>query len=228
PSGLGWLPDGRLLIVAMMDKSLLRLDQDGLVVAADLSNLASSYCNDMVVDKEGRAYIGNFGYDLFAHHPYAQGEIILVAPNGAAQVVADKMDFPNGMVITPDGLSLIVAETAGHRLTAFDIESDGSLTHRRLWAHIEGSYPDGICLDQEGAIWVAAQGFGEVLRVKQGGEVTHRIQVTTKPFACMLGDSDHRTLFVTTSETYQPAEARASKSGRIEILQVEVPGSGLP
>jgi sugar lactone lactonase YvrE len=228
PSGLGWLPDGRLLVVSMLNKTLLRLDPGGLIDVADLGTMASSNCNDMVVDQHGRAYIGNFGFDLYANQPYAQAEIILVTPEGAARVVADKLDFPNGTVITPDRRTLIVAETAGHCLTAFDIDPHGSLTRRRLWARLEGSYPDGICLDVEGAIWVACQGYGEVLRVFEGGEVAQRIKVATLPFACMLGGPDRCTLFILTAKAYQPEEARASKSGRIEIVEVAIPGAGLP
>jgi sugar lactone lactonase YvrE len=228
PSGLGWLPDGRLLVVSMSDQLLLRLDPAGLVEIADLHGLASSHCNDMAVDQQGRAYIGNFGYDLYAERPYAQAEIVLVVPDGAARVVADKLDFPNGTIISADGRMLIVAETAGHCLTAFDVHPDGSLAQRRLWARLEGGYPDGICLDAEGALWVACQGYGEVLRIREGGEVIQRIKLETTPFACMLGGTDRKTLFILTAGTYQPEEVRASKSGRIELVEVDVPGAGLP
>ena len=228
PSGLGWLPDDRLLVVSSLDKSLLRLDPNGLVEAANLQNLSSSYCNNMVVDRHGRAYIGNLGFDFLADQPYAQAELILVTPDGAARIVADKMDFPNGAVITPDGLTLIVAETFEHRLTAFDILPDGSLTQRRVWAQLDEGSPDGMCLDAEGAIWVACVGYSEVLRVHEGGEITQRIKVDAMPFACMLGGSDRRTLFILTSGTNDLEKARASKSGKIEIVEVDVPGAGLP
>lgn len=152
PSGLGWLPDGRLLVVSMTDRRLLRLDPDGLTEIADLRQLASSHCNDMVVDQQGRAYIGNFGFGMIEQEPFALAEIVLVTPDGDARVVAEEMAFPNGSVITPDGRTLIVAETFGPRLTAFDIEPDGSLTGRRIWAEIEQAFPDGICLDAENAI----------------------------------------------------------------------------
>lgn len=228
PSGLGWLPDERLLVVSMTDRRLLRLDPDGLVEVADLRELASFHCNDMVVDQQGRAYIGNFGYAF--SDPSATpklAEVVLVTPDGDARVVADEMSFPNGSVITPDGRTLIVAETFTARLTAFDIEPDGSLTRRRIWAQFDSERiaPDGICLDAEGAIWVASPvGSTEVLRVLKGGEITHRVKVETQPFAVMLGGSDRRTLFVCTSILGE----RPPGSGRIEIVQVDVPGAGLP
>lgn len=228
PSGLGWLPDGRLLVVSMTDRRLLRLDPDGLTEAADLRELASYHCNDMVVDRQGRAYIGNFGFDLIARQPFAPAEIVLVTPDGNARVVADEMAFPNGSVITPDGRTLIVGETYSARLTAFDIKPDGSLTGRRVWAQLEQAVPDGICLDAEGAIWVASPMSAEVLRVREGGEVTHRIKVSTQAYACMLGGPERRTLFVLTAETTNPDEARAKKSGRVETVEVDIPGAGLP
>ncbi len=228
PSGLGWLPDGRLLIVSMIDRRLLRLDPIGLVEIADLRDLASFHCNDMVVDKQGRAYIGNFGFDLAANKPAEPAEIVMVTPDGDARVVAENLLFPNGTVITPDDQTLIVAETWGNCLTAFDIESDGTLKNRRTWAKLEDVYPDGICLDAEGAIWVAAPYPGEVMRVQEGGNVTHRMNVSTKPYACMLGGHDRRTLFVCTAGSSNPDEVRANPNGKIEIIDVEVPGLGLP
>ncbi|CAB1062134.1 hypothetical protein D1BOALGB6SA_6910 [Olavius sp. associated proteobacterium Delta 1] len=228
PSGLGWLPDGRLLVVSMIDRRLLRLDPIGLVEIADLRELASFHCNDMVVDKLGRAYIGNFGFDLAANAPVEPAEIVLVTPDGAASVVAEELYFPNGTVITPDDRTLIVAETWGNCLTAFDIEPDGSLKNRRIWANLKDVYPDGNCLDAEGAIWVAAPYPGEVLRVKEGGNITHRLKVTTKPYACMLGGPARRTLFVCTAGSSNPDEVLAQSNGKIEIIEVEIPGAGRP
>ena len=227
PSGLGWLPDGRLLVVSMTDRRLLRLDPAGLSEVADLHELASYHCNDMVVDQQGRAYVGNFGFD-FITKPFAPAELILVTPDGNARVVADKMAFPNGTVITPDGRTLIVGETYGARLTAFQIEPDGSLTRRRLWAQLKQAVPDGICLDADGAIWVASPVSAEVLRVRKGGEVAQRIKVSTQAYACMLGGPERRTLFMLTAETSEPNKARAQPSGRIEIVEVDIPGAGLP
>ena len=245
PSGLGWLPDGRLLIVSMTGNLLWRLDVGGLTEVAYLDRLGGLNCNDMVVDKRGRAYIGHIGFDLWGGQAFAPASIIMVTPDGNARVVADEMACPNGMVITPDGHTLIVAESWGSCLTAFDIEIDGSLTGRRVWAHLGkapphnigsmaepaslGSVvPDGMCLDDGGAVWVANPFGKEVLHVREGGEVTHRIELFTKSYACMLGGPDRRTLFIMTAESARPDEAKAKKSGRVEIVKVDVPGAGLP
>jgi sugar lactone lactonase YvrE len=226
PSGLGWLPDGRLLVVSMTDRRLLRLESGGLVEVADLSKLASYHCNDMVVDRQGRAYIGHFGFDYYSQ-PFAPAEVILVTPDGSARVVAEQMAFPNGSIITPDGRTLIVAETFGGCLTAFDIQPDGSLAGRRVWALTSPAIPDGICLDAEGAVWVSSP-TGEVLRIQEGGQVADRISLSRPAFACMLGGADLRTLFVMTAKSDNPDELRAEPSGRVEIVEVDVPGAGLP
>jgi len=228
PSGLGWLPDGRLLVVSMNDRRLLRLDPDGLTEAANLSDLVSNHLNDMVVDQHGRAYIGNFGFDLHKQESFNPAEIILVTPEGDARVVADNIAFPNGSVITPDMGTFIVGESFGACLTAYNIEPDGSLSRRRIWAQLEGAIPDGICLDAEGAIWIASPINSEVLRVHEGGEVSQRIKTSTQTFACMLGGQDRRTLFILTADSSNPEEAKANMSGRIEIIEVDVPGAGLP
>jgi len=230
PSGLGWLPDGRLLVVSVTNRRLLRLDAEGLTEVADLSGLASGACNDMVVDEQGRAYIGNAGLDTnLLKNKIGQAEIIMVTQRGDMRVVADDMCFPNGSVITPDGRTLIIAESFSSCLTAFDIESDGSLSGRRVWAPLgNGVHPDGICLDALGAVWYANAGVNEVVRVREGGEVTQRIELSTMAYACMLGGPERRTLFIMTAETYQPAEAKVKLSGRVEIVKVDVPGAGLP
>jgi len=228
PSGLGWLPDGRMLIVSMTDRRLLRLDSDGLKQVADLSKLASFHCNDMVVDSKGRAYIGNFGYDLIAGEAAKPAALVMVTPQGQARVVADGLAFPNGTVITPDGKTLIVGESFGHQMTAFDVAPDGALSNRRVWAKLGESVPDGCCLDAEGAIWVATPLTNEVIRVKEGGEVTYRISTQMMAIACMLGGHDRRTLFVLTSPSIEPDKCVALKGARIETTQVEIPGAGLP
>jgi sugar lactone lactonase YvrE len=227
PSGLGWLPDGRLLVVSMRDRKLLRLDPDGLQEVADLSASASFHCNDMVVDAQGRAYVGHFGFDLHSGQEPCGASLILVEPDGSQRVAAENLLFPNGSVITPDGRSLIVGESFGACLTAFDIAEDGSLSGRREWARVERAIPDGICLDAEGAIWMASPIGGGVLRVREGGEVTDRVEVEHEAFACMLGGAERRTLFICTAADSDPAKT-GNRTGRIERLDVEVPGAGLP
>jgi sugar lactone lactonase YvrE len=228
PSGLGWLPDGTLLVVSMTDRRLLRLDPTGLAEVADLSALATFHCNDMVVDAEGRAYVGNFGWDLHGGGSPVEAVLALVPPTGETRVVAEHLAFPNGTVITPNGRTLIVAETMAARLTAFDVAADGSLTNRREWARLDGAVPDGICLDAEGGIWVASPISAEVLRVREGGAVTHRVSVETQAFACMLGGPDRRHLFVCTALDSEPSRCRETRSGRIEVVEVDVPGAGRP
>jgi sugar lactone lactonase YvrE len=229
PSGLGWLPDGRLLVVSMTDRRLLRLELDGsLEEVADLTPFATHHCNDMVVDREGRAYVGNFGFDLDAGHSPSKANLILVKPDGEVSIASPDMSFPNGAVITEDGSTLIVGETFGGCLSAFDIASDGSLTNRRVWAPITGAIPDGICLDAEGGIWVASPVSAEVLRVLEGGEVTDRIKVSTQAFACMLGGIDGKTLFVCTAGSSSPTDCAKNRDGRIEAFSVRVEGAGRP
>lgn len=231
PSGLGWLPDGRLLVVSMNDRRLLRQDGQALVEAADLSGLVAWPCNDMLVDGLGRAYIGNFGFDLHARAPFAATSLLLVMLEGRVRVAADDMHFPNGMVLTPDGRTLIVAESYGQRLTAFDVAPDGTLGRRRVWAQLEGKGvgPDGICLDAQGAVWLASPVSREVLRVKEGGEVVERIVTDGQAVACMLGGDDRRTLFVLTGRVLvTPQQSLAQRSGAIWRTRVAVPGAGLP
>ena len=227
PSGLGWRRDGTLLIVSMLDRRLLAFDGSGLRVIAELAALATGPCNDMVVDAADRAYIGNFGFDRHAGEAPRSTCLIRVDRDGSVHRIADDLMFPNGMVITPDGRTLIVAETYAHRLTAFDIDHDGSLVNRRLFAALPDCFPDGICLDAEGAIWVAdARGRG-VVRVMNGGRIARTIATERTVFACMLGGADRRQLFLCTSTGSGPAMAE-KRDGRIEMVPVEVPGAGLP
>ncbi len=228
PSGLGWLSDGRLLVVSMTDRCLLRQDPDGLSLVADLSTLAPFHCNDMVVDRKDRAYIGNFGFDLVGRAPVQPTVLLMVTPDGHVQVVADDLLFPNGCVITPDEKTLIVAETFGKRLTAFDIADDGTLTGRRVWATLGDASPDGICLDAEGAIWVASPPTSEFIRVKEHGEITNRIPAENQAIACALGGADRRTLYMVTGRVSKPEKSLAERNGRILSVQVEVPGAGFP
>lgn len=229
PSGLGWLPDGRMLVVSMGDRRLLRLEDGELVEHADLSGLASADCNDMVVDGRGNAYVGNAGFSL-AEQPIKirPAEVILVTPDGGARVVDDEVVFPNGSVVTPDGSTLIVAESFGSKLTAFDINEDGTLARRRTWAELPGRSPDGICLDAEGAVWFADARTTHCERVAEGGEILD--MVDTSPnlcFACMLGGPDRRTLYLCTAEGFA-GDAMRKRSAKIEAVDVGIPGDGWP
>ncbi len=229
PSGLGFTPDGRLLIVSMLDRRLLSLDRGGIRVVAELRDFVGGDINDMVVDAKGRAYIGNFGFDYNRGGSAASATLVAVEPDGSARVVADDLMFPNGSVITPDGGTFIVAETFGRRLTAFDIAGDGSLSNRRTWAELGTATPDGICLDAEGAIWVGSPTTQEFIRVREGGEVTDRIPTPGKwAVACMLGGDDRQTLYLLTAETTQPELAQGKSKGFIETVRVEVAGAGRP
>lgn len=228
PSGLGWRPDGTLLIVSMTDRRLMRFADGKLSVEAELRPLATGYCNDMVVDGKGRAYVGNFGYDRHAGEAQRTTCLIRVDPDRSVHKAADGLLFPNGTVITPDGKTMIVGETFAHRLTAFDVAADGTLSNQRLWATIEGCYPDGICLDAEGAIWVSDPFGRRVLRVLEGGKITHSLDLAPRgAYACMLGAEDRRTLFVVTNSGSGPAAAD-KRDGRIETMRVDVPGVGWP
>jgi sugar lactone lactonase YvrE len=241
PAGIGWMPDGRLLVVARKPRIVLRLEPDGrLVDHGDLKPIASFYGNDMVVDAAGRAYVGNFGFDLDGfveqHGPAALVEppgppttaLIRIDPDGSSQVAAEDLNFPNGTVITPDGSTLIVAETLSGRLTAFDVETDGTLTGRRVWAALSWCAPDGICLDAEGRVWVANPLGSECLLVAEGGDVLCRVETDQSSFACMLGGKDRRTLFVMTAPTSTEKIVSVERAGRIERTRVDVPGAGLP
>jgi len=236
PSGLGWLPDGDLLIVSMRDRRLLRLregrgegqHEGQLETVADLSALASFHCNDMVVDALGRSYVGNFGFDLDAQAGFAPAELILVTPDGEARVVADDMRFPNGTVITPDAGTLIVGESFGARLTAFDIEPDGSLKNRRVWAELEGAVPDGICLDADGACWVASPVSNEFIRVGEGGKVFERLPCDQMAIACALGGPDGDTLFCLTAPSTNPEENKKLQSACISTVKAPAPHAGWP
>ena len=226
PSGLGWLPGGDLLIVSMTKRQLLRFDGTKLGVHCDLSGLASWYCNDMVVDGQGRAYVGNFGFDLHNNAKPAPAELIRVDPDGSATVVDDELMFPNGTVITPDGSTLIVGESFGRRLTAYDIAADGGLQIKRLWAELpDGAVPDGICLDEAGGIWSASPTSNECLRQLEGGDVTHRHTLDRGAFACMIGG--HK-LYVLTSTSSDPAKCRTNRDARVEVFEAPYPAAGWP
>jgi sugar lactone lactonase YvrE len=243
PSGLGWLPDGRLLVISQHDSRLLRREPDGsLVTHADLSAHVTGEPNDMVVDGQGRAYVGNFGFDLMAGAPVAPTVLLRVDPDGAVTQVADDLWFPNGSVITDDGV-LLVDETFGNRITAFDVAPDGTLAGRRVWASF-GALPDdrdlqtalgqlsvgpdGCGLDAEGALWIADALGGRVLRVREGGEVLEEISVGTGVFACMLGGADGRTLFLCTAPDFDRTARSAAREACLLSCRVDVPHAGRP
>jgi sugar lactone lactonase YvrE len=244
PSGLGFLPDGRLLIVSMRDRKLLRREADGsLVTHADLSGLAPWHLNDMVVGDDGRAWVGNFGFDLMGGAPARTTVLICVEPDGTAKVAADGLGFPNGMVLTPDARTLIVAETTMNRLSAFNVASS-SLSERRTWAAFGepptttnagealgqvAVAPDGICLDAEGAVWVADAMYRRLIRMAEGGRILEELKTDgLGAFACMLGGEDGRTLFVSVAPTFHEAEASAHHRASILMTKVKVLHAGLP
>jgi sugar lactone lactonase YvrE len=243
PSGLGFLPDGRLLIVSMRDRRVMRLERDGsLVLHADLAPLACGDVNDMLVDAEGRAWAGNFGFDLHVGAPACTAALICVEPDGSAHLAAEGLGFPNGTVLTPDGRTLIVAETLMNRLSAFDV-SDGKLGERRTWAAFGDTpastdvaeivahadvVPDGICLDAEGAVWVADLAHNRLIRAGEGGRILHELRTPMPPFACMLGGEDGRTLFACVAPTFQEAEVRRLMDSSILKTRVDAPHAGLP
>lgn len=229
PSGLGWRPDGTLLIVSMLDRKLMRLDGGALVEVADLSGLAGGPCNDMVMDAAGRAYVGNFGFDRHAGEAERPATLARVEPDGSVAAATTGLMFPNGTVITPDGTRMIIAETIGQRLTSFALSADGLLSDRRVFADLKGHFPDGICLDAEGAIWVADARGPELLRVHEGGRISQRIAMPEgrHAFACMLGGADRRDLYVCSAPMSGPAVA-AKRAGGIDAIRVDVPGAGRP
>jgi sugar lactone lactonase YvrE len=225
PSGLGFLPDGRMLVVSMHDRRVMRLDPDGLHQHADLSELAPWHCNDMTVDANGRAYVGNFGDDSAPPAPPAPTVLIAVEPDGQARVVADELMFPNGIAVSDGGKALIVAETRSvpGRLSAFRILPDGGLAGRRVLIEFgAGELPDGVVLDAAGGIWVAMPFSGEVVRVSSDGAITERIKVESA-YAVALGGPDGRDLFVCTAPSWVPEEAARLRGGAILRTRVEIP-----
>jgi sugar lactone lactonase YvrE len=244
PGGIGWLPDGRLLVVSAQDHRILRRELDGdVVVHADLSeHVPGGNLNDMVVDSHGRAYVGNFGFDLAGGAKPATTSLIRVDVEGGVEQVADDLWFPNGAVVTDDGV-LLVNETLGNRVTAFDIDAHGDLRNRRVWAKfgdvpagddivtmITGAdvAPDGSCLDAEGALWIADALHGKAIRVREGGEVIDEVQADSGVFACMLGGGEGRTLFLCTAPDFDPAARSAARESQVLATRVSVPHGGRP
>jgi len=224
--GLGWLPDGRLLIVA--GRSLLALEADGtLTEHADLSGVTSYSCNELVVDASGRAYTGAVDTVGGGIPGPTLTELIVVQPDGRAEVADTAIRVPNGFMITPDGGTLIVAESRGQCLTAFTIAGDGSLGHKRVWSEVPGMVPDGPCLDQEGCVWFADATGNACVRVAEGGKIKERVETDQGAYACTLGGADGRTLFVMTS-TFPSGDSFDPRPGKIVAYEVDVPGIGTP
>jgi sugar lactone lactonase YvrE len=229
PMCIDRLPDGRLLIVSANDGLLLRREPDGsLVTHADLTGLAQHAWNDIVVDGRGNAYVNNIGFD-FPGDEFVPGILALVTPEGAARQVADGVAFPNGMVVTPDNSTLILAESYGNKLTAFDIAADGSLSNPRVWADLQGGAPDGICLDAESAIWYGDVPNKRCVRVREGGAVLQTIDLDRGCFACALGGADKTTLFLTANDWRGPANMTdGERMGQVLTAAAPAPGAGWP
>jgi sugar lactone lactonase YvrE len=233
PSGLGWLPDGSLLVVSMKDRRLLCRRTDGKVEEfADLSAVAGGRLNDMVVDQLGRAWVGNFGYDVFGGGPEVPADLIRVSPDRTVDIGARSLRFPNGSIVTDDGRTLVVGESFAHCLTAFTITDDGRLVDRRLWADLPDAGVDGCCLDAEGHIWVADPLGRRCLRVAEGGAVVDEIRPNGDwdIYACMLGGEDGRTLLMCGAPGYSedPEERKQAGPGVLLTTIVDVPHAGLP
>jgi sugar lactone lactonase YvrE len=229
PFSIDWLPDGRLLVTSGPEALLLRQEPDGsLVTHADLSGPRRGL-NEIVVDGRGNAYLDGGGFDLMAGEQPAPGFVFVVTADGSARQVADGIAFGNGMAVTPDNATLVVAESYGKRLTAFDIEADGGLSNRRVWADLGDGVPDGICLDADGAVWYADVPNRRCVRVREGGEVLRTVALDRGCFACMLGGADGRTLFMMAAEWHGPANMfDAPRTGQVLTVQAPAPGVGWP
>ena len=229
PSGLGFLPGGDLLVVAMHSRRLLRRHEGELSIHADLSELVSADLNDMVVDAHGRAYVTNFGYDSVTEQPKTTG-VTVVHPDGAIDTPIGELFRPNGCAITADGQTLIVAETRVHRIAAFSIDPQGHLSgQREIGALPSGTWADGLCVDAEGAVWAADPKGCHCYRMTATGTISHTIGTAPmQAVACALGGPGRRTLFITLGEIRPFKEMAADRRGRIDIVEVEVPGAGWP
>jgi sugar lactone lactonase YvrE len=228
PLCTAWLPDGRLLIVSSWDGQLLRLEPDGALTR--YADLGRPGWNDIVVDGRGNAYVNRAGFNPMSGEPFAPGFVHLVTPGGEVSEVADGIEFPNGMAVTPDNKTLIVADSYGHRLVAFSIAPDGGLSGRRVWADLGDGTPDGICVDAEGAVWYADVPNQRAVRVAEGGDVQQVVELDRGGFACALGGPDGRTLFTVAARwnSMTGAEPVEPGSGQVLATTVEVPGAGWP
>ena len=230
PSGIGWLPDGDMLVVSMHERRLYRRSSGALVVHAELGAVHAHHSNDMVVDAEGRAYVGNIGFDFHGGEEVRSTAMAMVLPDGTVELAAEGLVCPNGTVITPDGRTLIVAESLASRLTAFTIDEAGRLSDRRVYAELpEAGVPDGICLDAEGGVWAALPHARAAVRVCQGGSITDRVPVEdAMPYACMLGGDDRRDSTSALHPITIPRKRWSCVAGRIDVARVAVPGAGWP
>jgi sugar lactone lactonase YvrE len=231
PCCVDWLPDGRLLVVSGHEGLLLRRERDGsLVTHADLSTVSDPPAgNELVVDGRGNAYINGGGFDLMTGEEFAPGIVALVTPDGSARQVADGLAFPNGMAVTPDNSTLVVAESYARKLTAFDIAADGGLSNRRVWADLNDGVPDGICIDAERAVWYADVPNQRCVRVREGGEVLQTVELDRGCFACALGGPDRRTLFMMATEWRGPeAMFKGPRTGQVATTEAPAPGAGWP
>jgi sugar lactone lactonase YvrE len=230
PFSIDWLRDGRMLVVAGREGLLLRKEPNGaLATHADLNGLSNRGWNEIVVDGRSNAYVNGIGFDMMAGEAFKPGIIALVAPDGAARQVADGLAFPNGMAVTPDNATLIVAESYARRLTAFAIAADGGLSNRRVWADLGDGCPDGICLDAEGAVWYADVPNKRCMRVREGGEVLQTIALDRGGFACMLGGADRRTLFIAAAQWRGPETMfDGMRTGQVLTARAPAPGVRWP
>ena len=228
PSGMGWLPDGDLLVVSMLERRLYRRGSaGGLAVHAELAQLHPGHSNDMVVDRAGRAYVGNIGFDFDRGEAPGPTVMAIVSPDREVAVAAADLMCPNGAVITPDGATLIVAESMAGRLTAFDVGPDGVLSGRRLFADIGDHVPDGICLDAEGCVWGASPFAKAVIRVREGGAIVERVEIAdAQPYACALGGDDGRSLFICCAGDHDRGVTMRTRTGRIDRAEVAVASAG--
>jgi sugar lactone lactonase YvrE len=230
PFSIDWLPDGRLLIA--LGTAVLRQEPGGaLVTHADLTGLTHRGWNEIVVDGRGNAYVNNIGF-TFGVEEFAPGIVALVTPDGSIRQVADGVAFPNGMLVTPDNSTLILAESFGNKLTAFDIAPDGGLSNRRVWADLNGGFPDGICLDADGAVWYADVPNARCVRVREGGKVLQTVELDRGCFACMLGGADNRTLFMMAAEwangQLMATMTGGERTGQVLTVQAPAPRAGWP
>jgi sugar lactone lactonase YvrE len=225
PFCVGWLPDGRMLISSASDRPLLRREADGsLVDHADLRGFPVQGWNELLVDGRGNAYVNAGSFDFSSEAEAATGIIVLVTPDGTARQVADGIAFANGMAITPDNGTFLIAESYGQKLTAYDVAADGSLSKRRVWAELDG-YPDGICLDADGAVWYADVPNKHCVRVREGGEVLQTIALDRGGFACVLGGDDRQTLFMLTAE-WNSQKQTVNPNGTGQVVTAPAPGTG--